>query len=398
MYQKLFLALLVTLITLTSCHDDDSSGPAPVSQPVQTVLWFTPYVPTLKSFINQNYRDILLNIEENRGLRNIRFLIFSSTTPATGELTEVMWYNDSIYTERRATYSDFTPTKAEHLATILNDVKRIAPSATGRYGLMVGGHGMGWITVEDFYDTASARGTDDELETSASSLHPFFGGDATNTCINIEELRQAIEKTNMYMDFILFDDCYMAQVEVAYELRNATKFLLGSTCEIMNYGLPYALLFSDLVGETPAYASFMQKFYNFYSDYYRPCGTFSAIDCREVEATAELMRSINANFQLSEDSLSVLQYYDGFSQKLFFDMGDYVAKLCPETSFNTQMQAQLEKLVPYKTATASFYSKYNGRITSIKRFSGISISDPSKNKYTQGKTNTSWWKATHEVQ
>ena len=63
MYQKLFLALLVTLITLTSCHDDDSSGPAPVSQPVQTVLWFTPYVPTLKSFINQNYRDILLNIE-----------------------------------------------------------------------------------------------------------------------------------------------------------------------------------------------------------------------------------------------------------------------------------------------------------------------------------------------
>lgn len=397
MCKKCCLALLLALITLTSCQDDDS-GPSPVSNPVQTVLWFTPYVPTLKSFINQNYRDILLNIEENRGLRNIRFLIFSSTTPATGELTEVMWYNDSIYTERRATYSDFTPTKAEHLATILNDVKRIAPSGTGRYGLMAGGHGMGWVSVEDFYGTAAARGTDPELETSASSLHPFFGGDAINTCINIEELREALERTNMYMDFILFDDCYMAQIEVAYELRNVTKFLLGSTCEIMNYGLPYEQLFSDLIGATPDYANFMQKFYDFYSNYSRPCGTFSAIDCREVEATAELMRSINANFQLSEGSLRSLQYFDGFSQKVFYDMGDYVAKLCPETIFNTQMQAQLQKLVPYKTATETFYSKYNGARTTIKSFSGISISDPSKSSIAQGKTSTSWWKATHEVQ
>ena len=395
---KLCIALLLSIIMLTSCHDDDGPfEPAPVSHPVQTVLWFTPYVPSLRSFLNQNYRDIQLNIKKYGGLRNTRFLIFTATSYDTGELTEMMWCNDSIYTEKRANYTDFTPTKAEHLEAILNDVKAMAPSETGRYGLMIGAHGMGWIEVDDYYDTALSRSSEDELALSTPDLHPFFGGDATNTCINIEELRKAIENTGMYMDFILFDDCYMSCAEVAYELRTATRFLLGSTCEIMDYGLPYSLVFNDLIGEAPDYEAFMQKFYNFYTSYKTPCGTFSAIDCKEIEATAEMMRTINANFQLPDDSLNVLQYYDGYSPKLFYDMGDYVAKLCTEASFNIQMQEQLKKLVPYKAATATFYSKYTGARTPIRTYSGVSISDPSTNKKAKGKTNTSWWKATHET-
>ena len=41
------------------------------------------------------------------------------------------------------------------------------------------------------------------------------------------------------MEYILFDDCYMSTVEVAYDLKNVTSHLIASTSEIMAYGMPY---------------------------------------------------------------------------------------------------------------------------------------------------------------
>ena len=36
------------------------------------------------------------------------------------------------------------------------------------------------------------------------------------------------------MEYILFDDCYMSSIEVAYELKDVTKYLIGSTSEMMH--------------------------------------------------------------------------------------------------------------------------------------------------------------------
>lgn len=47
------------------------------------------------------------------------------------------------------------------------------------------------------------------------------------------------------MEYILFDDCYMSSVEVAYELKEATRFLIASTSEMMAYGMPYATVGSS---------------------------------------------------------------------------------------------------------------------------------------------------------
>ena len=260
------------------------------------------------------------------------------------------------------------------LLTNLRDIIQNFPAR--KYGLTFGAHGSGMVIKQ-----RRALGPD-----NSPSIN----------YLNIPTLKGVLEQLP-HLSYIFFDVCFMQSIEVAYELRTATRFLLGSTCEIMDYGLPYTLVFNDLIGETPDYEAFMQKFYNFYSSYRIPSGTFSAIDCKQIEATAELMRTINANFQLSDDSLNVLQYYDGFSPKMFYDMGDYVAKLCTEASFNTQMQKQLKKLVPYKAATSAFYSKYTGSMSPIKTYSGITISDPSRNNKAKGKTKTSWWKATHEA-
>lgn len=51
------------------------------------------------------------------------------------------------------------------------------------------------------------------------------------------------------MEYILFDDCYMSSLEVAYDLRHVTRHLIACPTEIMVYGMPYSH-----IGEIPTTA------------------------------------------------------------------------------------------------------------------------------------------------
>lgn len=68
------------------------------------------------------------------------------------------------------------------------------------------------------------------------------------------------------MEYILFDDCYMASVEVAYDLKEVTDYLIASPCEIMAYGMPYAEIGPHLLGKVD-YESICDAFYEFYKNY-----------------------------------------------------------------------------------------------------------------------------------
>ena len=65
----------------------------------------------------------------------------------------------------------------------------------------------------------------------------WLGGDAYQT--NISAFDKGIEDSGIgKFQYILFDDCNMTGIEVAYELRNATHRIIGSPTEIMAYGMP----------------------------------------------------------------------------------------------------------------------------------------------------------------
>jgi hypothetical protein len=87
---------------------------------------------------------------------------------------------------------------------------------------------------------------------------------------------------------------------------------------------------------------------------------------------------------------------DGYYPVIFFDLGDYVAKLCTDTDLLHRFKNQLERTVPpgLSMHTGSYYSMTMGAIE-IKAFSGITISDPSINVKAVEKNETAWYKATH---
>ena len=279
-------------------------------------------------------------------------------------------------------------TTANGLASLLSKVKVEAPAK--QYALIVGCHGTGWLFSEG----------------KSRARTRYFGGSDHYFQTNIPTLAAAIEQAKMRMQFVMFDDCYMSNVEVAYEMRHATDYLIGCCSEIMAYGMPYKNIWKHLTQPKPNYKEVVNEFHNFYSNYKWPYGNIGVTDCNKVEEVAARMKTINAattnNAKLID--WEDIQRLDGYEKTIFFDMGDYVNKLCntPETqSMAREMQTALAQLVPYKSTTKYVYTALEQHYPStiiVNAYSGITISDPTQSDFENAlttKRETSWWKATH---
>ena len=386
-----FICLIILSFFLISCVKEE------VELPNQKTLFM--YLPwpadrTLTESFETNISDLEKAISRN-GLNNEKVVVFISTSSIQATLYEITCTDGICAHDTLKNYTNPPFTTAAGITSILNDVKSAAPALT--YAMIIGGHGMGWIPV---YPTTVRA-----LSTSASSFKNYweyegafhtryFGGTTPEYQTDITTLADAIARTGIKMEYILFDNCYMSSIEVAYELRNVTDYLIASPTEIMAYGMPYSIIGEYLLGETD-YEAVCAGFYSFYSDYDPPCGTLAVTDCSELASTASLMREINSRYTFDTSQLNSLQRMDGYDPPIFYDYGDYVAHLCTDELLLRQFEEQLNRTVPYKKHTNKFYSKSKGDIQ-IRAYSGLTTSDPSDNpRVSIDKTKTGWYKATH---
>lgn len=395
----LTLTVILTGINL-SCRDKEEkiTPPAP---PTQTLLMYMPWSDNLTSFFLINIADMEDAISEGI-LENERVLVYFATSASRASLFELSYDQraDTCIRKTLKEYENHPFTTAKGITEILNDVKRFAPADT--YSMTIGSHGMGWLPV--------GGGKKQEVK---ASTHPssaplyhweynreyqtrFFGGTTTSHQTELSTLAQAIKDAGIVMEYILFDDCYMSCIEVAYELRYVTRHFIASTSEIMAYGMPYHKMAKYMLGKID-YEGISQAFYDFYTNYSMPCGTIAMTVTKELDKLAMLMYDINQRYTFDEIYTDSLQYLDGYSPHLFFDLGNYVSTLCKDSVTLKLFNDQLELAVP-KTSrkhTPTFYSMYTGRRTPIKHFSGVTISDPSTHRLAVPKTETDWYKATH---
>lgn len=383
--------LLVALaINLVSCHKDNE--PPVSTETEKTLFMYMPWSTDLKGAFYTNISDMEKAIAK-KGLDRERVLVFISTTATEATLFEIIEENGKCKGDTLKRYTNPALTTKEGITSILNDVKGFAPA--NRYAMTIGCHGMGWLPV--------SRGRTRLL--SREKLHweyegvpktRYFGGKTSEYQTDITTLAEGIADAGMKMEYILFDDCYMSSIEVAYDLRGVTDFVIGSPCEIMFYGMPYAEIGEHLLGDTD-YKAICDKFHTFYSNYKEmPCGTIGVTDCSELAPLVQIMKEINNRYRFDETEISSIQTLDGYSPTLFFDLGDYVAKLCSDTDLLNQFQQQLQRTVPYKRHTDTYYTMTpRGRQIKIHAFSGVTVSDPSLNSLAETKNETAWYKATH---
>lgn len=394
----------------------------------QTVLVYMPWSGSASSsglydvFI-QNLDSIESAIRRARTM-NGRVLVFLSTSVDNSTLYEITYENGQTRHTTLNTYSGNFYTTPDGIARLLNDVKTEAFALN--YAMVVGCHGSGWTYKEDwerypYYGKDFKYGFGDDVfsgakqdgvqhakglqgESQRIGGYPttrFFGSTSNmDYATNVSTLAQGIAQAGMKMQYILFDDCYMANVETAYELKDVTNFVIASTSEVMNIGMPYQTMWSSLASATPSYATIVNDFKTFYGNYDYPYGTLSVIDCRALDELANRMRGINDMYTFPDSLVDSLQVLDGFHTPVFYDLGDYVAHLCKNNDMLNDFNAALSSAVKAFTYTDSIYSylyKSDGpKYIKVNRFSGMTVSDPSRASVSQkGREKTAWWKATH---
>lgn len=413
------LASLALTLPLTGCgsddNDDSASTPSTkykVTNPQRTILMYYPWSGgngnVLTSYFWGNIESMKKAYDSYAATD--RMVVFIATSESQGyifDLSDYTGHTDNALAQYQKVNSpEFTT--ASGIVSILNKMRSIVPAPS--YALIIGCHGQGWIptSVNNTANKVKRPGYvpfrphwDYELS-EGTPVTRLFGGTSAKYQTDISTLAEAISQFGAKMDYILFDDCYMATVEVAYDLRQSADWLVACPTEVMGDGILGANVGRYLLG-TPDYNALCETFRSYYVSYSYasisyPYGTISAIKCSEVDSLSRVMKKINALYTFDASRTSSLQSMDGYTPTIFFDMGDYVSKLCPDNTLYEEAKAQLERTVPYKAHTGKYPSTVSGNLKAytISTYSGLTIGEPTQYSALIPLYPTlAWYEATH---
>ena len=409
----LFICMISLAMTFTSCSEEAFDTD---SVNKQTILVFYPWTGSQSStgllgYLQNNIDSISDGIIDRKGLNNSRVLVFLSDKYNHSTLYDLQ-YNATTKSVDRVPLKEYegaSYASAEGIADIMNEVKTQASALN--YALIVGVHGCGWTYASDwsrypYYARPSVtRPSDNNFSGIQFGPDPnapltrFFGSvSLAENAMDISTLAEGIRESGLKMQYILFDACYMSNIETAYELKDVTNYMIASGSEIMAAGLPYRSMWSYLNSPTPNYSSIVSTSVNFYKNSSAPFCNLAAIDCRQVEKLASVMKDINAENQLQASvNLDSIQHLDGFRPNLFYDLETYVDSLRPSGYLLDQFKSQLKLTIKASDHTDEAYTCiYSSDSFKIKNYCGITISDPSQHSVAiKGREKTGWWKATH---
>lgn len=237
------------------------------------------------------------------------------------------------------TYSpDTRSTTVERMAEVLADTRALAPADS--YGLVLWSHADGWVKMLEpesviYYDRA---------------IRPLDFGIDYDSKMPITDLAKAIP--DGMLDFIYADACYMGCIEIAYQLREKTRYYISSPTETMANGMPYDQNVPCFFELEP---NLVQACKNTY-DYYASRGsyaTISLVDCEKLDTVADICRAIHQGSGQKQVDTDELQCYNRNSRPVFFDFLQYTSLLASQPQADSLYTATNEAVI-YKAATDRF--------------------------------------------
>lgn len=380
--RKYFLPLLILLVqtvALTACSESEEPKATPddnlPQEPcVRTLLVYMAADNNLGGWFDQSDLTEMETGFSNApaGSRLVVYHDSRTNAPVLKELTAKGWKQLKEYPDND---SGICATDPERMEEVIADTKLFAPAA--RYGLVLWSHGNGWIT-------------------SASSRSPMRAfGDDRGRSMSIPTLARVLEGKEF--DYIYFDCCSMAGVEVAYELRHVTGHVLGSASLLPPDGMPYDSNIPLLLAEDPDLRGVAENTFNFYDTKTgtdRWC-TIALIDCSALDrlASATVAAMSTATRMAAKDEVQSISLYTGNN---FLDFADYVEKCRPaDEAALAVWRTALEDAVPYHACTPVIYE--NGRrdcAIPMETFCGISTAVLAGRAQSalQGYDTLCWWK------
>lgn len=359
--------------SLASCDDDNH----PSTNVNRTVIVYMIANNSLGAK-NHDSDDIkeMTDAVNNNALNGGRLLVYHAPKHGTPALKEITNSGIQILHE----YDSSTPsTDPARMKEVIDASKRIAPA--NEYGLILWSHASAWT------ETATSKAFSPDRQQITLSKPLAFGEDGEQH-MKITTLAEVL--SGNHFQFIYFDCCHMASVEVAYELRHLTRYIIGSATEIPASGMPYDMNIPLFFSETPQLEQACRNTFNHYdsrNDYLRSC-TISLIDTRHLDELATISRDIFSAGTSTSPDYAPQQFVRGDACYLF-DMAHYIHELAPDTSTLNQWDKVLNKVVIYKASTPWILD-----LLKIENHCGLGchiVNDISQASY-KGYNNQGWWK------
>jgi len=252
------MAALAMLLSLSACDKNDSPTPEPepVIQPGEpgvvfnnTLIIYMAGENSLARFVDAD------SIEIARGAMRLpdsaRVVVFIDD--AKSSRICVATKKAPLQTVRTFP-RNITSTDSTEMLGVLNEIFTTYPAR--RYGLTFWSHASGWVLHQN---PSQVRRRSYGIDNGKRDRYSNNGIEMEIT--TLAGVLQHLPHT----DYILFDACFMQCVEVAYELRHVTDWVIGSPAEIPGDGAPYQLMLPLMCAKTPDVGAIAHCYHDYYN-------------------------------------------------------------------------------------------------------------------------------------
>lgn len=257
-----YIQVLLSILFLTassflalSCDDKNENDGKEDGMAERTVIIYMSAEndldsPSPKDYWTRDHDEILLGAKKLSNKYNLILYVDRSSSSQMPYISRVSSKGESVVRKYK---TDDYASKPEVMEEALHWIVDKYPAKS--YGLVMWGHGDGWITRDEDYafakqNTSLSASSTATAKRSAGTLGIAYddGSNHANTkgamWMNIVTFDKVLS-TMPHLDFIFFDCCFMQSIEVAYELRNRCDYIIGSPAEIPGIGAPYNIVVKD---------------------------------------------------------------------------------------------------------------------------------------------------------
>ncbi len=254
------------------------------------------------------------------------------------------------------------------------------PSVNDDYGLVLWGHGGGWLMQDSVVAKPRNRG---------------FGCDVGNYIynpngkwINMPSLNEVLSRMP-HLKFIFADCCNFMCLETLYELRRTADYVIGSPAEIPANGAPYQTVVPAMFEPTNYYHSIMERYY----EHTQGSLPLSVVKTNEMEnvarATKKVIDSMSKRYSEEYPDMKGMIHYNYVGEdsafhhpyNIFYDAGDFVHHYANASEYQEWKaaldKAVIEKHIAYSWVTEKpwsiFYTDFQ---VSPEKYHGVSLFVP----------------------
>jgi hypothetical protein len=270
--------------------------------------------------------------------QNGHLIIYQDLRGEGSVLQEIYVENGVKKSREIESHEEENSASPEVFARVLNDVIAMYPADS--YGLIVFSHASGWLPEASL--------------SSPRSMTRSLVQDSDTLRMELTDFAAAIP--DHQFEYIIFEACFMSGIEVAYELRNKTEYIVASSAEMLSPGFKnaYETVANELFkkkADLQAFTKYTFDIINAWPGEWRSA-TFSIIRTEGLEELADWLR-VNIAFDQEVD-INEIQHFDRYSYHLFFDFEDYFSRILKDESKQSQLAQLINNCIVYKASTPEF--------------------------------------------